>query len=53
MAPRRFFELKSVSFPFRTLWAPHILIPRTAVKKMSAMDSLATLEKEFATLRDK
>jgi hypothetical protein len=24
-----------------------------AVKKMSAMDSLATLEKEFATLRDK
>lgn len=25
----------------------------TAVKKMSAMDSLATLEKEFATLRDK
>jgi hypothetical protein len=34
-----------------TLWARQALTSCTAVKKMSAMDSLATLEKEFATLR--
>lgn len=40
------------SFPFY-LSPSKMLMRCTAVKKMSAMDSLATLEKEFATLRDK
>lgn len=39
--------------PLWTFWVQHILMPSSAVKKMSAMDSLVTLEKEFATLRDK